>query len=148
MEKVFDKNGKTIKIGDNVIWYDPQEETRDLKRIYNVYDIKGDIVCVSDEYSEAEVLPNELIVISKLDTQEKRAKGIEIVKDKMFNLLIDYMDYCFDDHPSRDSIRKEKIDELWVNLCLRKQDYEAFMWDYEKDWDLNYDDYGLETRFD
>ena len=84
----------------------------------------------------------------KLDAQEKRAKGIEIVKDKMFNLLIDYMDYCFDDHPSRDNIRKEKIDELWVKLCLRKQDYEAFMWDYEKDWDLNYDDYGLETRFD
>lgn len=63
MEKAFDKNGKEIKIGDGVVWYDPQKETMDLKRVYEVYDIKGDIVYISDEYGEAEVLPNELKVI-------------------------------------------------------------------------------------
>ena len=31
-----DRNGKKIAIGDKVKWYDPEEEARDLKSIWEV----------------------------------------------------------------------------------------------------------------
>lgn len=62
-----DRNGQNIYMGSWVKWYDPEVEARDLSRIYEVYDIKGDegdeIICISDEFGEAEVLPSELEVI-------------------------------------------------------------------------------------
>ena len=57
---VFDREGNHLHIGDKVIWYDPEEEARDLSRIWTIDDVSPDIVNISDEYSEAEVLPNEL----------------------------------------------------------------------------------------
>jgi hypothetical protein len=62
-----DREGKEIFVGSWVKWYDPEEEHRDLNRIYDVYDIVGEdedlIVLIGDEFSEAEVLPNELLVV-------------------------------------------------------------------------------------
>ena len=64
---VLDRECKEIVVGSLVKWYDPQEEYRDLDRVYEVYDIIGQdddcIVCISDDYSEAEVLPSELLVV-------------------------------------------------------------------------------------
>ena len=64
---VVDKNGTRIDQGDEVQWCDPEEEARDLERIWTVNSINGDIVLISDDYSEAEVLPSELIVCKKQD---------------------------------------------------------------------------------
>lgn len=62
-----DKKGQNIYIGSWVKWYDPDKEARDLSRIYEVFDIKGDeddeMILISDEFGEAEVLPSELDVI-------------------------------------------------------------------------------------
>ena len=55
---------QTIKVGDQVIWHDPDEEARDLTRIYNVYRVSDDIVFIADEWGEAEVPPSELEVVS------------------------------------------------------------------------------------
>lgn len=60
---VVDRNGKQISVGANVKWYDPQEEFRDLTRVWQVDDVSEEIVNISDEYSEAEVLPSELEVV-------------------------------------------------------------------------------------
>lgn len=62
-EEMCDINGSNIEIGDSVIWHDPDKENEDLTRVYSVYDIKGDIVYILDEHSEAEVFPHELEVI-------------------------------------------------------------------------------------
>jgi len=60
---VVDRNGKQISVGANVKWYDPEEEARDLTRVWQVDDVSEEIVYISDEYSEAEVLPSELEVV-------------------------------------------------------------------------------------
>ena len=57
-----------VKIGDKVKWNDPAineylEEERDevLNRVFDVVDINGEIILISDGFSEAEVTENELI---------------------------------------------------------------------------------------
>ena len=60
---VKDRKGKKISIGANVKWYDPEEEARDLTRVWQVDDVSEEIVNISDDYSEAEVLPSELEVV-------------------------------------------------------------------------------------
>ena len=60
MKNVNDVNGKPIKKGAKVIWYDPEEEARDLTRMWVVDKVSEDVIMISDEYGEAEVLPNEI----------------------------------------------------------------------------------------
>jgi hypothetical protein len=60
-----DINNKRIKVGSHVIWYDPEVECRDLTRVYEVFDISDDMVCIADDYSEAEVYASELEVVDK-----------------------------------------------------------------------------------
>jgi len=62
-ELFVDVNGKTINKGDRVVWYDPELRARDLSRVWDVYDMGGDIVYIADEHGEAEVYANELEVI-------------------------------------------------------------------------------------
>ena len=38
--------------------------------------------------------------------------------------------------------------QISEELCWRFQDYEVFMYDYQKDWDLNYQDYGLDKIYE
>lgn len=59
-----DRNKRTIHVMDAVKWHDPEESARDLSRIYTVYRTSGETVLIADEYSEAEVLPKELEVVS------------------------------------------------------------------------------------
>lgn len=58
-----DRNGKEINVGDSVRWYDPDTDARDLSRVYGVYEVRGEIVCIADEFSEVEVYPFELELI-------------------------------------------------------------------------------------
>lgn len=62
---VVDINGDLLEVGDCVVWHDPDEDTRDLSRLWGIDEIKGDdeesIIIISDEYgSEAEVFGYEL----------------------------------------------------------------------------------------
>jgi len=59
----LDRKGNHIVVGSKVIWYDPEVAARDLTRVYDVDDLEGDIVYISDDFSEAEVLPQELEVV-------------------------------------------------------------------------------------
>lgn len=59
-----DKNGKIIHAGDNVRWCGPEESARDLKRVWTVNEIHSEeCVLISDEYSQAEVMPEELEIL-------------------------------------------------------------------------------------
>lgn len=78
-----------------------------------------------------------------LDAQEKRAKALEYLKDRMLELVNDYVEYISDDHPARIESSKEKAQKIWEEICWRKQDYDVFICDFEKDWDLNYNDYNI-----
>ena len=58
-----DKLGNDIEIGDKVIWVDPDIEGRDLNRVWTIFDIQSEeLVKIEDDFSEAEVLPSELIL--------------------------------------------------------------------------------------
>ena len=60
-----DRNNKKLKVGDCVRWYDPDEETRDLTRLWGIDNINGtdedSVILISDELGcEAEVFGWEL----------------------------------------------------------------------------------------
>ena len=64
MVKVTDRKGKPLKKGQKVKWYDPDRSARDLKRIYTVDKVHNeDVVFISDDFSEAEVMPQELQIV-------------------------------------------------------------------------------------
>ena len=61
---------KSIKVGDRVKWYDPEEEARDLSIVWTIEEIRGSlddedtIILITSEYgSEAEVFQSELIYL-------------------------------------------------------------------------------------
>ena len=60
MENTFDRNNVEIKVGDKVIWYDPEIEARDLSRVWTIDKITDENVYISDDFSESEVFANEL----------------------------------------------------------------------------------------
>lgn len=60
---VKDRKGRVLKEGDSVIWYDPEEEARDLGRVYKVYEVSDEVVLIADDDSEAEVFPEELEIV-------------------------------------------------------------------------------------
>ena len=61
-----------FEVGDLVRWNDPAigefapaEQDWQSKREYKIFDIKGDIICICDEYGEGEVLAHELVLVKK-----------------------------------------------------------------------------------
>lgn len=62
--KVKDRKGKSLKVGQKVIWFDPEVEARDLSEVYVVDKIHNEeVVMISNDYSEAEVNPCELEIV-------------------------------------------------------------------------------------
>ena len=61
---IKDINGRTIKVGSHVIWYDPDLSCRDTERIWEVYEIQDEyMIRIADDYSEAKAYASELEVI-------------------------------------------------------------------------------------
>jgi hypothetical protein len=60
-----DKKGNEICVGDKVIWYDPDKSARDTSIEWEVFSVNPEMVRISCDYGEAEVLPEELKVITK-----------------------------------------------------------------------------------
>jgi hypothetical protein len=64
---VYDWTGDKLEINDEVIWLDPEEDARDLRRVWTIYDIVNEeLVKIADDASEAEVAPNELVKASNV----------------------------------------------------------------------------------
>jgi hypothetical protein len=83
-----------------------------------------------------------------LDAHEDRKKALESLRDRIFSLVWWYNECLLDDHPVRQKKNKEEMKQVSEELCWRFQDYEAFMYDFQKDWDLNYQDYGLDKVYE
>ena len=67
VSEVTDKFGNKLSVGDKVIWVDPDPVGRDLNRVYEVNDIYSEeTIWINDEFSEAEVPPQELILAKVL----------------------------------------------------------------------------------
>ena len=45
-EEYVDRKGQPIRVGSQVIWYDPERSARDLKRVWTVDDLRGEIVYI------------------------------------------------------------------------------------------------------
>lgn len=58
-----DCNNKEIHLNDTVIWYDPDLQHKDITRFYNVDKIEGDVITISDKFSQMEVFNVEIEVI-------------------------------------------------------------------------------------
>ena len=65
MKDMNDMNGNRLRVGQMVLWFDPDVEARDLSRVYTIYEIREDFLLIGDEYSEEEVLPSEVLIVSK-----------------------------------------------------------------------------------
>ncbi len=65
-----DMLGDELEIGDKVLWADPDDEARDLNRVWEVLAIQSEElvkICTDQNYhSEAEVNPNELVKKSSI----------------------------------------------------------------------------------
>jgi hypothetical protein len=65
-----DMLGDELEIGDKVLWADPDDEARDLNRVWEVYAIQSEelVKIYTDQnfHSEAEVNPNELVKKSSI----------------------------------------------------------------------------------
>ena len=65
-----DMLGDELEIGDKVLWADPDDDARDLNRVWEVYAIQSEeLVCITTDqnyHSEAEVNPNELVKKSSI----------------------------------------------------------------------------------
>ena len=90
----------------------------------------------------------EIKIMDCLDAKEQRLKALEVLKEKMLLLVDDYIGYATCDHPAHMKESRKKADELFIEMVYRRQDFEVFMYDYQKDWDLNYQDYGLDKVYE
>ena len=61
---IKDRKGQELFVGAQVIWHDPEEEARDLSRVWTIYRISDEIILIADEFGEAEVYPIEVEVVS------------------------------------------------------------------------------------
>ena len=83
-----------------------------------------------------------------LDAPEDRRKALAVLKEKLLLLIEDWWDIQLIDHPVHLKEKEERSDKNYEELIFRMQDYEVFMYDYQKDWDLNYQDYGLDKIYE
>lgn len=63
--------GDEIKVGMQVVWEDPEEEARDLSRIWTVESINGEVITIKDDPSVAEVTANELHLPGAISEQQE-----------------------------------------------------------------------------
>jgi hypothetical protein len=68
-----DMLGDDLNIGDEVLWADPDDEARDLNRVWKVYEFQSEEMVriatgepTDEGYSEAEVPPYELVKKSSI----------------------------------------------------------------------------------
>ena len=95
---------------------------------------------ITENWSVTKKVP-ELTPLSTPDAMPERTKALRIVRDKMFALLLDYIDAKNVDHPAHLEEAGQQAKELWEKIIYRWQDYGTFMYDKKEDWDLNYDNY-------
>lgn len=91
-------NGEKLEVGMKVIWNDPDESARDLSRVWTIDNINGEVISISDGYSEAEVTANELTTY-KGELQEKTQEESNGQHAKMDDVILRANELGLDFHP-------------------------------------------------
>ena len=68
-----------------VIWNDPESQYSDPNRIYTIDNINGEVISISDEYSEVEVGASELSVVSPEVIQNLKDEAKQAIHDRITN---------------------------------------------------------------
>jgi hypothetical protein len=143
-----------LKVQDKVIWLDPDKSARDLKRVWTIDAIVSEeLIRISDENSESEVLPSELVKYVPMeefvndldyvyveDTQLKYADDVEneireFIRNHGFDCIgddtiDDYEEYMADEHPDVDTSEYEECAVASPEfLCENK-----YNWEHDVDW--------------
>lgn len=100
------------------------------------------------KYGIFTVVPFKIKTMSYLDAQAERLQGLKSLREKLYKLTLEWYEWELADHPTLQKKREEKLKDLYIQFHYRMQDHEQFMWDFEKHWDLNYQDYGLKKVYD
>jgi len=82
-----------------------------------------------------------------LDAKDKRKKSLMILRDRCLVLMNKWYEWYRDIHPFRRTEKEAILHEVQKEMCLLMQDYQSLMYDYEKDWNLNFT-YETETIMD
>ena len=69
--------GELIKEGMKVIWNDPDVSARDLSRVWTVDNINGEVITISDGFSEAEVTANELSSLRNMVISDLKERAVQ-----------------------------------------------------------------------
>lgn len=82
-----------------------------------------------------------------LDKKDVRLKAIEHIKNEVFLLEIEKYEQSLGlTHPKHKEECEAKIEMADYNINSRIEDLQSFLYDYSKDWDLNFKDYGLDVN--
>ena len=137
-----DREGRDIKL-----WAKHKSESH-ANPAFNVEEMRDLYNTVGEYLNENDENDKSIKFGSYLDAKDARRKALEALRDKCFSLLSDWFDWLCADYPKHQKERKEKLGEIRMQMICRMQDYNVFMWDFEKDWDLNYQDYGLDKVYE
>ena len=78
-------DGDKLEVGMKVIWNDPESQYSDPNRIYTIDNINGEVISISDEYSEVEVGASELSVVSSEVIQNLKDEAKQAIHDRITN---------------------------------------------------------------
>lgn len=86
-------------------------------------------------------MENTLKLPEFIDAREERTEALEALKNIIFDISIMRYDALRDDHPARSKENGKTLKRLETEFIMRMQDFETLMYDFKKDWHLNYKDY-------
>ena len=95
---IISLNGDKLEVGMKVIWNDPDESARDLSRVWTIDNINGEVISISDGYSEAEVTANELTTY-KGEMQEKTQEESDGQHASISDIILRANELGIDYHP-------------------------------------------------
>lgn len=95
---IISLNGEKLEVGMKVIWNDPDESARDLSRVWTIDNINGEVISISDGYSEAEVTANELTTY-KGELQEKTQEESDGQHASISDIILRANELGIDYHP-------------------------------------------------
>lgn len=138
LAEFYRKEGKN-NIADNILSY--IGEAKVAMATMDETDQESD-----SKYGIFTIVPFKIKTMSYLDAQEERLQGLKSLREKLYKLTLEWYNWELADHPKHQKEREEKLKDLYAQFHYRMQDHEQFMWDFKKDWDLNYQDYGLKKE--
>ena len=126
---------------------------RRLAAKYEANGEKGVSDCILGYIGDKEIpmatMDSDIEIDEHLDAKNDRVNALLKLKEHVFNLCVERWQHLqgIYSHFKHAESEQNKFDECNDELVKRFQDYDQFMYDYQGDWDLNYQDYGLDKVY-